>query len=206
MQEKRVVVETKTQELFNFNTFLVNSSNGNYDEKLNNSIMFNQSQISEVIQHDTEFETKEFEIAIQATNMVPSSNSFTLSSQTNTINGNKNCSFYEDMRNKKLNPDDTLNFTNSHKSTSSNSHRDNKLKQNSSAGVPQTLISCLDDLQATGNLVSWKVSSVGENLSVKVTWNNDNLTARNLFNNEKIRNLSLYQENLIKPKNTGLLN
>jgi hypothetical protein len=68
-------------------------------------------------------ETKEFEIAIQATNMVPSSNSFTLSSQTNTINGNKNCSFYEDMRNKKLNPDDTLNFTNSHKSTSSNSHQ-----------------------------------------------------------------------------------
>ena len=48
MQEKRVVVETKTQELFNFNTFLVNSSNGNYDEKLNNSIMFNQSQISEI--------------------------------------------------------------------------------------------------------------------------------------------------------------
>jgi hypothetical protein len=40
-------------------------------------------------------------------------------------------------------------------------------------GVPQTLISCLNELQCGGNLVSWKITGVGENLSVKITWSNE---------------------------------
>jgi hypothetical protein len=40
--------------------------------------------------------------------------------------------------------------------------------------VPQTLISCLDELQHGGNLISWKIAGQGENLTVKVTWNHEN--------------------------------
>ena len=40
--------------------------------------------------------------------------------------------------------------------------------------VPQTLISCLDELQHNGKLVSWKIRGQGENLTVKVTWNSKN--------------------------------
>jgi hypothetical protein len=40
--------------------------------------------------------------------------------------------------------------------------------------VPQTLISCLDELQHNGKLVSWKIRGEGENLTVKVTWNSKN--------------------------------
>ena len=71
-----------------------------------------------------------------------------------------------------------------------------KIPKNTSA-IPQTLISCLEELQSNGNLVSWRVNGQGENLSVKVTWNNDNPTSRNIFNSEKIKDLS--------PKNNGLL-
>jgi hypothetical protein len=64
-----------------------------------------------------------------------------------------------------------------------------KNRKNISA-IPQTLITCLEELQSNGNLVSWRVNGQGENLSVKVTWNNDNPTSRNIFNSEKIKNLS----------------
>ena len=101
MPEKRAVVDTKTQELFNFNTILLNGSNENYGEKLSNSIMFNESKISELmVQNDTElndqFESKEFEIAIQANNVSTLSHLFAVSSQAPT-NGNENGSFYEDI-------------------------------------------------------------------------------------------------------------
>lgn len=40
-------------------------------------------------------------------------------------------------------------------------------------GVPQTLISCLNELQSGGNLISWKITGQGENLTVKITWSNE---------------------------------
>lgn len=52
------------------------------------------------------------------------------------------------------------------------SHSSNKANKKQS-GVPQTLISCLDELQHGGNLVCWKITGQGENLTVKVTWNNE---------------------------------
>jgi hypothetical protein len=56
----------------------------------------------------------------------------------------------------------------------------NKVADTSTGGVaspitvPQTLISCLDELQHNGKLVSWKIRGEGENLTVKVTWNSKN--------------------------------
>ena len=42
----------------------------------------------------------------------------------------------------------------------------------SNSEVPNALISCLDELQNCGNLISWKIAGHGKNLTVKVTWNN----------------------------------
>jgi hypothetical protein len=78
----------------------------------------------------------------------------------------------------------------------------------SAIGVPQTLISCLNELQCGGNLVSWKITGQGENLSVKITWSNEqkmnsskhvlheNFLTDNLENNRlwQIGNSSDYEE------------
>ncbi|CAF0813092.1 unnamed protein product [Brachionus calyciflorus] len=48
-----------------------------------------------------------------------------------------------------------------------------KVENNSYGRIPQALISCLNELQYGGNVISWKIVGQGENLTVKVTWNND---------------------------------
>lgn len=110
---------------------------------------------------DNEYETKEYEISIQANNVNSSINTY-----------------YEDLIINKTLSDSSARMNNSTKTTTN------------SAGIPHTLIACLDDMQASGNLVSWRITGHGENLSVKVTWNNDNQVAKNIFTSEKIKNLS----------------
>ena len=65
-------------------------------------------------------------------------------------------------------------------------------------GVPQTLISCLNELQYGGNLISWKITGQGENLSVKITWNNEQKSKfkpilDQSFLNENLENNKLWQ-------------
>ena len=54
-----------------------------------------------------------------------------------------------------------------------------------SGGVPQTLISCLDELQHGGNLISWKITGHGENLTVRVTWNHESQKTKYQINQTK---------------------
>lgn len=57
--------------------------------------------------------------------------------------------------------------------------------------VPQTLITCLDELQQNGKLISWKIRGHGENLTVKVTWN----SKQNTTINDKKSNISTASSN-----------
>ena len=59
-------------------------------------------------------------------------------------------------------------------------------------GVPQTLISCLNELQCGGNLISWKITGQGENLTVKITWSNE----QNMKSSKHILNKNFLNEAL----------
>ena len=168
MPEKRSVSESRAQQLLSLETvILTNNSND-----LNN---------------DQEYEIKEYEISIQANNLKSCPPPLESSIESPHF---INDSFYEDLINKKINFDHEKN------DFSSSKLRGNKsMSKTNSSGIPQTLISCLDDLQSSGNLVSWKIAGHGDNLSVKVTWNNDNQMSKNLFDNERIKGLSLNKLN-----------
>ena len=47
----------------------------------------------------------------------------------------------------------------------------NQNPKNQQESLPESLLSCLDEMQNNGKLIAWKIKGQGKHLTVKVTWN-----------------------------------
>lgn len=179
-----------------------NSNNNNNGKKLNDGIIIVESLSVTNNNNNSNNTTNTTTTANNtatingATNTTTSSNSTSNVTTTNSSNSNNNNSQNNDFQfeitsssNKdviKLNlranhDDDNDEMLNNDENKISNNDN-TKVKNDETvlnttakaSTVPQTLISCLNELQNNGKLISWKIRGQGENLTVKVTWNSAN--------------------------------